>query len=206
MLGSILGWSHFRVNLFLALGVMLETLGHRPTSWADSVSIQSFYRRLTWRQKPATHVATLSPLGRRTPLRATVPIRRANANAVAAGSNKSGVTTPTTATTMRGPAKPGPSRTLSTGSSTVTTTRPTPNAIEIYSSHGIESFGQRHHSACVCLGGRDLVGPGSVPFRYAERPSSPMASHSQGNVGPPNIDSTTQTSFHLRSPSISSIG
>jgi len=52
---------------------------------------------------------------------------------------------------------------------------------------------QRHHSACVCLGGRDLVGPGSVPFRYAELPSSPMASHSQGNVGPPNIDSTTQT-------------
>lgn len=39
------------------------------------------------------------------------------------------------------------------------------------------------------------MSPGSVPSRYAEQPSSPMASHSQGNVGPPNIDSTTQTSF-----------
>lgn len=68
-----------------------------------SASIQSLLRRLSWRQKPATHVAKHLPLGRRTPIKPTALIRHANANAVGAGSRKSGSTMPTTATTMASP-------------------------------------------------------------------------------------------------------
>jgi len=45
-------------------------------------------------------VAVLSPLGLKTRIRTTAPIRNANASAVGAGNSKSGVTMPTTVTTM----------------------------------------------------------------------------------------------------------